>query len=393
MFKLNPYLHILYLHSRLKARALARLSAVKARISKGESLVTTGAYFSENVGDHMMGQVLKASFAAQGLTLFPVPYDQLKNAGQLSGVICGGGELGDQAYFNQVLASVDQAQKMSVIGTSPYAKLHNSPQSLLEQLKQVPFYCVRNKWAQKYLSELLQRTDVSYAPDLVFALPKAMPELFSNINAKHETKNLVSISVLPYGLSVLKSGEMVKDESHLTMLAELYPDMADAALQMAEKYTQYSRNLISELQARGKSVQVVSFSYGDYLFAKECYADMGITILPFSKNPVTVLKAIRASETFYTSRFHSMIFGMLARRPIVPFCYSMKCNNLLKDIFGQDCHEYIDREALLTKPTDKMHLHQLELKPFYLSEEALMALSSDTFASIERLIKSIKDQA
>ncbi len=388
--KLNSYLHLLYIKSRLKARLLSRLSAFRFRASRKTKLVTTGAYFSENFGDHMMGEILKVSFDSMGVAIAAVSYDQLSNIGSPECVICGGGELGDQDYFNQVFASVDQAEKVKVIGTSPYAKLHESSQELIEKLKKISFYSVRNKWAKEYLSGLLERDDVMYSPDLVFALPRVMPNLFANKTVVPRS-GLVSISVLPYGMSILKSGEIVKDQAHLKMLAELNPAMADSTLEMAERYMQYSRNLIHELGSSGKSVQIVSFSYGDYLFAKACYSDLDVDILPFSKNPAVVLDAIRVSELFYTSRFHSMIFAMLADRPIMPFCYSMKCNNLLNDIFADISGEFIDRNWLLTKSIDDLHIQQLQLKPFYVDPDMLESLSSEAYSSILNLIQSIEN--
>ena len=386
--KLSRYLHYLYLKNRLVARLKSLVAALSFRGHTRSRVVVTGAYFSENFGDFMMGSILKSAFESKGIATKLISYDQLHYSDSPDFLICGGGELGDEDYFKLVFQSVGTPENLRVLGLSPYAKLHESSAHILSKLKMVPFYSVRNKWAKNYLSELLNRNDIGYAPDIVFSLPKVLPETVTD-KSDIQQENLVSINLIPYGMSFLKSGEVVLDKEHAQMLVGLYPELKCSVDDIAKKYFEYSRNLIEELLGRGKKVQVVSFSYGDYLFSKAFYSDLNINIVPFSKDPAFVLNTIGKSELFLTARFHSMIFGFLARTPILPFCYSMKCNNLLTDLFGENCHEFIDRNFLLTQNTE-IHLHQLNLSPFSLSQKRLGELSSMAEQAIVSLIESIQ---
>lgn len=386
--KLSYGNHLKYLVNRFRSRLQSSLAAYYVRFIRKNDVTVTGAYYSQNLGDFAMGSILVQAYKVNGRAVNHLSYDKLTNAGKLDVVVCGGGELGDESYFSRIFKSARNPQSVRIIGLSPYAKLHEAPEEFINDLEKIPYVSLRNRWAQKYLIELLDRDDIHYHPDLVFSFPKVFPEVYKRVVSKPKIiTNKVTINIVPYGVDILKNGYFSTADTHQKMLAELYPEKADSFKKMHSNYLEYSRSLILKLISLGKKVSVVPFSLGDYLFADHFYSDLDVDIVRYSNDMESTLVLIRESDTFYTARFHAMIFGMLAQTEISPFCYSMKCSNLLADVFGASGAEVIDRDFLLSHDPIETSEKQLSSESFLLMNEQFDSISSSSHEAILSLIK------
>ena len=339
-----------------------------------------------------MRQTISTFMNRRGMPIDCLSHSDSKIRKHYETLICGGGELGDEAYFTRAFSLCKQPSNMRIIGLGPFAGLHLSGPDILSRLKEVPSISVRSKWAKSYLSDLLDRSDIRYSPDIAFSLASILSSELSKPRSKcHKNKDgTVGINIVPYGCSILRDGRIVKDKAWYSMLDTLYPEKADYHAKLTENYIAFIHNLIDDLNDQGYRVVNVALSFGDYVFAKTLFSDTNIKIASPAKTAIGAIRLIGSLDVLYACRFHSYVFAMLARTPFKQFAYAMKCVHLLNDLGIKTESGYLlDRDKLATlSPLEAARLH-LESPTQFLSNSALQYVSEMSVDSLESLAQSI----
>lgn len=178
-----------------------------------------------------------------------------------------------------------------------------------EILKQMTNVCFRDQWSYEQFSSL---KNVSYAADVLFGVDRYYP-----VKPKETKQKQLFLSVMDFSVSHLELSEFmpayvdfmvkrireaVKNQIGVTLSSFCKPEGDEAAVD----------KILSRLSA-GEADQVSVVNYD-------------------GSNAEEVLQAVADSDVVIGTRFHSIIFGLLYGKKVIPVCYSTKHEKLLRDL-------------------------------------------------------------
>lgn len=123
-----------------------------------------------------------------------------------------------------------------------------------------------------------------------------------------------------------------------------------------EKYLQTIKSLVSDFQAKGYSISLLSFceKYGDHEISDELYEQIenknSIEKLYYKGELNEIINKIAESEYMIATRFHAIILCLIYNVKVLPVSYSIKTENMLKSLniwddifdFGTFCNTPIE---------------------------------------------------
>lgn len=166
---------------------------------------------------------------------------------------------------------------------------------------------------ERYSFDLFQGHQVRWAPDILFTYPMPNPPkikhqiFFSVINCNKKSEGTHPLSL--YQKDYLKN---------LTFLIQEYIHRGYSIVLSSFCKEEGDEEIISLLEARFRNEAVIPGQL-------QCLFYDGT-------NAEKILQAIAESELVLASRFHAMIFGMAAGRPVFPIAYSDKTIHVLQDL-------------------------------------------------------------
>lgn len=169
-------------------------------------------------------------------------------------------------------------------------------------------------------------------------------------------------------------------------------DPSSALDEFQEAYIQHMSELLQQYLSNGHTLVLCSFceNEGDMrgihriLNRMGRTADSEIQILPYTgTNDKDVIGAIAASECVIATRFHAMVLGLKAGKPVLPIIYSDKTLRVLEDLGFRgnlvDCR----KEASWANITDSSGW----IHPEQLSLEQLESDAQAHFLKLDQLLK------
>lgn len=211
-------------------------------------------------------------------------------------------------YFVEWWKGKAENTKGFAIGANfgPY-KTEEYPKKLRVAFNKMNDICFRDRYSYELFADC---ENVRYAPDILFSYP--MPDLAVR-------NKQVFISVIDC---------LGKDESHnLSALDEKYTRMI-SEIMMGYIDNGYNIIISSFCKAEGDE-NAIERIMG---YIKDDFARM-VSIKNYNgTNADEILAAIASSEYVIGTRFHAIVLGLTAGRPVLPIIYSDKTKNVLDDI-------------------------------------------------------------
>ncbi|NNJ26392.1 polysaccharide pyruvyl transferase family protein [Alienimonas chondri] len=369
-----------YLQDRFVSKIALRHQWVRTRIDR-QSIALSGAYFSSNIGDRFMGDVLYGAFQKSGIDCLRVSHGSVEAVGPRPAVIMGGGELGDESYFRRMF-SVASPEKVFVIGTSPHCALHEAPGPLLQKIRRIPFFCVRSRWAESYMRNEIGVEQVCYAPDLVFS---GGLQSMGGVSQK----GVCGVNILPFYCEIHRDG-CLRPSVHLReTLARSDPDFASRLDIAHRQYMAMMKGVLDLLARQYREVRIIPFSVGDFVFSRSFFAGSQIKILSPPSSLDQLLSEVSACELFIPTRFHALVSAMIAGVPFRPVLYSAKCVNLLSDLGVTVPGPSVDRRRILDGEPLKMAEELVGCEPIVFHRDRLAEVHAASVRSVNEIVAAV----
>ncbi len=341
-----------------------------------------GAYFSANTGDTLMGHAVQSAIR---LSVSPtarlISHSDIGRYRGLTAIVCGGGELGDEALFSQIFKAVPP-ERVSILGCSPHCKIHEASADVLKGIKSIPFICTRSKSVQAYLQHVLGRDDIQYAPDIVFGMHDSQSNSQSN-------RHGCGINIIPFYADILRNGRIVPSSYAKTMLAAIDKEVSDLSEQLPAAYLEVVNSIIDRLIEQHGHVDVIPFSKGDDVYARSAIRGRrGLQFVGYTSNFQRLSERMRSYNLLVATRFHAHILGLMSHTPVHSICYSSKCIGLLRDL--DVCPALpITRREVLFMPAEEVAEAVLS-QPITLSPSHLADITSRSRESLQSLCRHLR---
>ncbi len=324
-------------------RRLWRMGAAWANYGSRCNVRVIGAYFSGNLGDWSMAQVVAR--IGREMALRPGLFDYSSGSDRLHPVVMGGGELGDAVHFGQAIHQSPAPERISACGINPVFNFGDLPPVLLKKIARFAYVSARSKAGAEAMRVALNRGEIEYNPDIAFALysEKGSPP------PRLAAKPILAINLMTFYVSVQGKRYFAPDRSLVSVVAD--PRFASAIEQAGQQYVVCMRELVRAAASNGWEVVNIPFSPVDAMFAEAVLGDLPVNLLAYSRNPLTVVDVLRKCGKFAATRFHAHVFGLLARVPTVSIGYAGKCQYLWEDL-ELDSGQQISRLDVCSKPEE-----------------------------------------
>lgn len=258
-----------------------------------------GAYDTGNIGDRAIGKIFKNNLESQG-------YDTHLFSGQIEGsnsqmrVLGGGGVLHDWLgidYLKNRLKYVTGSANSYILGVGVPGFQTNSARELVSKtFPQINLITVRDELSRQNIVEVSD-VDVKVTADPAFLYedPQVQPSVRTGVNFRpwFEEKETLSDSILKYHFG--------------------YEDLADAQ-------DAYLRNVKMICRSLEDPV-FIPFEPRDEDFARR---HLDIPIMEYESSVETTLKRVSSVERMVTTRYHSLIFAAICRKPVLTLAYAPK---------------------------------------------------------------------
>ena len=289
-----------------------------------------GSYHGANLGDIGLGMTLSHLVQASGLDAGLHTIHSADKWPKCHYAIVGGGTISYlDAFRNLTQVYGDCPERVAIVGVDfrdPAAIEENS-----QFLKQVTHISCRSSSQAEKMRSLLQRSDITWHFDACFAAPwfEKCSELAER--ASRKIPNLVGVNIPPLFIQY-QSGKFVVGSAFQAELKRKSPHIFSNMGEYANRYIEFARNLCSTLIKQGYELVHVPFAVEDEFFARTFLQQLGVRCDSFSGNPARVVRRLGEMEFFVPFRYHATVFGLCARLPVYPFCYALKCEELLGDL-------------------------------------------------------------
>ena len=268
----------------------------------GGDVVIHGSYRTGNIGDLTIGNVIKTQIQSIYNKKCIINGNLLTkpNFSKYNTHIIGGGTIYDSYILEKKIKPIDYSKSTIALGISIGPILTNRAKILLKKLEKAELITVRDKISKEKLNSIINN-DIKITSCPAF--------LFENNIAKKEIKNSCGVSLREFHFKLLKESE--QKSKKLKFLSFLNRNLKE----LSKKYDLY----------------FIPFSLEDINFVNKHFRKYFFKILPL-KSPENTLSNIKMMEKMICMRFHSMIFSIIAEKPIFTISYADKMKEITNEI-------------------------------------------------------------
>ena len=309
------------------------------------AIAVVGAYHYENVGDMALAAVGRAHWPGPVQPALQTSANIAKWPGQPITLVCGGAIITEDFIVQLRHRFGQNPERLGLIGM----ELARSPNPLTHDsvafLASLPFVAFRNSDQISLFSDYGLPGAPRLIPDIVFAAPFASKQPRQSADTSispHPLQSATGPQVL--GVNVTAGTGRDRDLSR-----------TERATIRDVKRT-FFRAAVEDALGRGWQVEHVPFAISDDNAAREVLDGLSVRFAPFTSDPTKVFAHIARMSAFAPSRYHALIFAILAGLPVTPFLYARK-NYWLAADFLPGLEPFGFREALDDPSPDKIRRH------------------------------------
>lgn len=290
------------------------LDYIKALLNRN-SILIHGSYYTTNIGDRAIAIVLKNELKKRGYRSTIVSHF-CSNPVQKKIVVGGGGVMHNLYENNLELRTIIVNNNRNVIyigiGCPGFQKLTDEDKENIKKLNKAKFISVRDDYSLKVLKNY-----IDYEPDIL-----ACPAWLINrsLNYKDFTiRNFIFRAY--YNLLYHKKVKKLNERTKIGVILNGHFNLS---------YLPGIKQMLKELSYDNELI-LIPFVGEDLEFYKKELSDLS---LPCNKleGPIKTFKEILKMDKVVATRYHSVIFSILAQKPVMILAYSQKVVSLAADL-------------------------------------------------------------
>jgi polysaccharide pyruvyl transferase WcaK-like protein len=301
-------------------------------------VIIHGSYNTSNVGDKAIGETIKKSIE----DLFNLDCETLGyyHSAQTFRrfeyyIIGGGGIIHDFAKNNLAnrLTPFGSASKNIVLGVGVSGIRTTNGKKLIKKLESADLITVRDEYSKNILSKYINKKIH------VTACPAFLLEP-TNAKAPSNNQKKCGISLRDWFNPVVK-WKNISSEIPL----DYYPKDIDHKIKK-EEYINFIKNNLYNLQKEYK-LYFIPFHLDDIKFAHRYLTNLNIKVYPVH-SPIRTLNLINTMDRMICMRYHSLIFSIIAEKPLFVIDYCQKTKEITNrfDINSIDINNINFKEKL-----------------------------------------------
>jgi len=315
-------------------RLLSLYDLIQTKI--GGDVVLQASLNTSNIGDLapalILERVFKDDFGLETDLIGLVGPDVPDFRNYKYHVICGGGVIRDypKGYLAARLMPIDHVEKSFAIGVGVPGIITKKGRELVRKMNKMELITVRDEQSKERLEKYLDR------PVHVTACPSFLLESEIREKTKRDSERI--------GLNLNPKPVLPK---------QIIPDR--------EKIIRNYDNVLSRLRNLIKYSDdeffFIPHSYHDLRIGKDLFGDLNIRIMPLQP-PIKTLLTVSKMDKMITTRYHSLIFSIIAEKPVYAISYIDKVMNLAKELGSPkhyfDLHSSQNSDGIEFTPQEKV---------------------------------------
>lgn len=374
---------------RRRLQIFAKLNENKqlfAQNIKQPKLALLGAFHGTNTGDNILGLSVLHLAQGQNITASLQNFNYLNKYPHCQLTVCAGGATGvEQNLIILTQRNKNKTNQTALVGMDFSSDIEHFPDEVLSFLSNVKYISCRSKRQANYLSQVLGFNNVHHHADNAFAYP------FSSFK-KNLKESRTDNKVLGFNsLNLFMTWVRGKGFTPGTPLEEWYSktgnNITDFLRLIGPKYIEFLNKTLDVYISRGWKIVHIPFTIEDDLFVKTFFNQKNIHFYKFTPNPDKLFTRVQQCNLFISTRFHSLIFALMAGVPLIPINYAVKCKDLISDL-ELDFENTIDRMDFV-KSFNQALEKSVNPKPIVITTDYIESLSNQASISITNAIKSI----
>lgn len=288
--------------SKLRIRCGRRINPIKQYIPHDVSI--KGSYYTGNIGDRAIGNIIHSKLEERGLRTF-LFHKRASRASSWLKILGGGGVLHDWQgveMLKQRLQFLSEGDMIIGVGV-PGLESNEAKKFVRAKLNELDLITVRDTRSKRVLERATDsKVVVTACPAFLYDDPKSEVTFETGVNFR------------PW---------FDLDRNILSMYFEYDDTIKRNAAK--KRYIKNAQKIINEVE----DPVFIPFHKKDEEFARE---KLDIPILEYDFSVKKTLDRVSKTDKMVTTRYHSLVFSSICRKPILPIAYAPKVTSLCERI-------------------------------------------------------------
>lgn len=299
----------------LTTRVLPILDNLRVHFYKPK-VVIQGSYFTTNIGDRVIGIILRQELEQRGIRSVLVSRFYTKT--NIKNVVVGGGGIMHNHYPENLSLRTAFLGHNNVIyigiGCPGFDLLSEDDQNNLSKLNKAKYISVRDQFSKKTLSNV---TDV-------FTEVLACPSWLIKRHLDERDYSLINFAFRSFYNSKFTTNSQIYNDQSGRKIGLVLNGLFDL------RHLPSIKHKIEEL-SQTADIYFIPFVGKDMEFFEEKLSDLNIKLLNI-EGPLATYKTVQKMDWMIATRYHSVIYSLLANKPVMILAYYPKVASLAHDL-------------------------------------------------------------
>lgn len=285
-------------------------------ILKNPKVIIQGSYFTTNIGDRVIGIILKQELEQRGVRSILVSRFCTKT--KTRNVVVGGGGIMHNHYPENLSLRTAFLGHNNVIytgiGCPGFDPMSADDKENLSKLKKAKYISVRDQFSKDTLTNVCD----------VFTEVLACPSWLIKRHIEEKDLSFINLAFRSYYNLKYATNYPINNNKSTQKIGLVMNGFFDL------RHLPSIKKKIKEL-SQTSDIYFIPFVGKDMEFYQKELSDLEIQAIKL-QGPFTTFKVVQKMDWMIATRYHSVIYSLLANKPVLILAYSQKVASLARDL-------------------------------------------------------------